>query len=215
MGRTIVIVSACLVLVTSGLVHGLWTDRWSDSSDLLQAAANLNKLPLTIGKWHGSDIDMEKDPRSTLAGEVARRYVHADSGKIVTLFLACGRSGPVCTHTPDVCYGASGYEVEQPRRFRLPTSTEEPPAEFWTARFVKERSTSKIHLRLFWSWHDSQSWKVADNPRLRFANERLLYKLYLIREMMQPDEPVENEACVEFMRELLPVLRKSVFTDNK
>src|SRR5271155_874830 len=102
MGRILVIASAFAVLVASGVVHGLWTDRWSDQADLAGAAKRLEKLPMTLGAWHGSNVEMEPDPRSGLAGMIARRYVHATSGKVVTLFLACGRSGPVCTHTPDV-----------------------------------------------------------------------------------------------------------------
>ena len=146
MGRIIVIASACLVLIASGVVHGLWTDRWSDQADLGVAAQNLQRLPMALGAWHGSDVEMEDDPRSGLAGMIARHYVHAVSGKAVTLFLACGRSGPVCTHTPDVCYAGNGYEVEPPKRFPLTSASSREPSEFWTARFVKDRTAGKIHL---------------------------------------------------------------------
>jgi len=141
--------------------------------------------------------------------------VHTTTGKSVTLLLACGRSGPVCTHTPDVCYAGSGYVVEAPKRFRLPTVQGQTPAEFWTARFVRERTTGKTHLRIFWAWHGADAWKVADHPRLSFAGEKVLHKLYLIHEMVQPDEPVDGDACVEFMQELLPAIRQNVFTQAK
>ena len=39
----------------------------------------------------------------------------------------------------------------------------------------------------------------------------MLYKMYVIREMMTPDEPLDGDACVEFMREVLPLLESSVF----
>ena len=146
---------------------------------------------------------------------ISRRYVHANNGKAVTLFLAVGRSGAVCTHTPEVCYAGSGFEVEKPTRFTLPSTTAQAPPEFWTARFVRERASGKTHLRIFWSWHGSDSWKVAESPRLSFAGERTLYKMYLIREMVQADEPIDGDACVEFMQDLLPVLRKNVFTESK
>ena len=35
---SLVIASACVVLVASGVVHGLWTDRWSDLADLCRRA---------------------------------------------------------------------------------------------------------------------------------------------------------------------------------
>ncbi len=215
MQRIVVIVSACIVLIASGAVHGIWTDRWSDQSDLAEAAKKLELLPMTIGDWHGAAVEMDKDPNTGLSGMVARRYVHAKSGKAVTLFLACGRAGAVCTHTPDVCYAGSGYEVGKPERFVLPSATAQAAPEFWTARFVKERAASKTNLRIFWSWHGKEAWKIADNPRLSFAGEKVLHKLYVIREMIQADEPLEGDACVEFMGDLLPTIRRSVLTEAK
>lgn len=215
MQRSFLIVSACLVLVASGVVHGIWTDRWSEVEDLSESVARLEQLPKTVGAWRGTDVEMDKDPRTGLAGMIARRYVHGTTGKSVTLFLACGRSGPVCTHTPDVCYAGSGFVVEAPKRFRLSTAPGQPPAEFWTARFVKERTTGKTHLRIFWAWHASDAWKIADHPRLSFASEKVLHKLYLIREMITPDESLEGDACVEFMQELLPAIRQNVFTPSQ
>ena len=64
MVRIIVIVSACLVLVGSGVVHGVWTDRWSDRTDLAEAAKLLERLPMTVGAWHGTTVEMERDPKS-------------------------------------------------------------------------------------------------------------------------------------------------------
>lgn len=208
MQRILIITTAVIVLAGSGVVHGVWTDRWTAQPDLADAAAKLERLPLTIGAWHGSAIDMEKDPKSSLAGVIARRYVHATTGKSVTILLGCGRAGPVCTHTPDVCYAGSGYEVEKPKRFTLSGTNGSP--EFWTARFVRERATGKSNLRIFWSWHGADSWQVAEYPRAHFAGQKVLHKLYVMREMLQTDEPLETDACVEFMRELLPVIRQSV-----
>jgi Protein of unknown function (DUF3485) len=206
MQRIIIITGAVGMLLASGVVHGVWTDRWSEQSDLKAAAARLEQLPMTLGVWHGSNVEMENDPNSTVAGQVARRYVHASTGKSVTILLACGRAGAVCTHTPDVCYAGIGYEVEKPKRYRATA----PSAEFWTARFLKEREAGKTNLRIFWAWHGAQGWQVADNPRWTFAGEKVLHKLYVIRELAEPNEPFETDACVEFMRELLPALKSNV-----
>src|SRR5213592_4051172 len=101
MNRIILIASAALVLVASGVVHGLWTDRWIDNrAEVTQAAQRIDQLPRVFGKWEGKDIPMNADTRSGLAGLLARRYVHQESGKVVTILVGCGRPGPVCTHTP-------------------------------------------------------------------------------------------------------------------
>jgi hypothetical protein len=206
MQRIIIVIAAAGMLVGSGVVHGVWTDRWSEQTDLKDAASKLEKLPMTIGGWQGANVEMDEDPNSTVAGQLARRYVHEKTGKTVTILLACGRAGAVCTHTPDVCYAGSGYEVEKPKRFQV----SDPKAEFWTARFVRERAAGKSHLRIFWAWHGAQSWKVAENPRWTFAGEKVLYKLYVIHEVVQSEEAPEVSASAEFMHELLPALTKEV-----
>src|ERR1043165_9907896 len=138
MQRILIVTSACAVLIATGVVHGVWTDRWSDQSDLAEVAARLDRLPMVIGPWHGTTVDMENNQNSSLAGMIVRRYVHAETGKAVTLLVACGRAGAVCTHTPDVCYAGSGFDVEKPNRFVLQSAGSAAP-EFWTARFVRER----------------------------------------------------------------------------
>jgi Protein of unknown function (DUF3485) len=212
MHRTILTVSAALLLVASGAVHGIWTERWtSDPEDLRIAAERLLEVPASLGKWDGKNVDMPADPKSGLAGVVARRFVHRENGKVITVYLACGRPGPTCIHTPDACYQAAGYnEAESPRRKSVPGDGK-TPSEFWSARYVRTQADGQANLRLFWSWHTAEGWKVADNPRIAFAGESVLHKLYVIREMANPNDPAEAEVCAEFMRELLPVLEQKLF----
>jgi hypothetical protein len=212
MYRTLLTASTALVLIASGAVHGLWTDRWtSDPTELKTAADRLLEVPAAIGNWVGTDIDMSTDPRMGLAGVLARRYVHQETGKIVTIYLACGRPGPLCIHTPDACYVADGYrEAESAKRYTAP-SDGKTPAEFWTARYLRQRPDSQTNLRIFWSWHTADGWQVADNPRVAFAGARVLHKLYVIRELANPNEPVAGDVCSDFMRELLPLLDQRLF----
>ena len=215
MYRTVLILSAVTVLVASGAVHGIWTDRWTQNPAVLTAAAKrLADVPATIGKWNGTDIEMNTDPKLQLAGVLARRYVHQETGKTITIYLACGRPGPVCVHSPDVCYAADGYrEVESPKRITLPGDGKELP-EFWTARFLRERADGQTQVRILWAWHAGGAWKVSDAPRVAFASEKVLHKLYVIRELAGPNEPAEAEATSEFMQELLPVLDDRLFAKS-
>ena|ERR1700733_4460401 len=212
MHRTLLTVSAALLLVASGAVHGIWTERWtSNAEDLKIAADRLVDVPATFGKWDGKNIDMPDDPKSGLAGAIARRFVHRESGRVITVYLACGRSGNVCIHTPDACYQADGFaEIEAPRRKNV-SGDGKTPSEFWTARYMRQRADGQTNLRIFWSWRTAEGWKVADNPRIAFAGESVLHKLYVIREMPNPNDPAEIEVCAEFMRELLPVLEQKLF----
>jgi hypothetical protein len=215
MYRTILTVSAALVLVASGVVHGVWTDRWTQNPEAVAAAAErLAQVPSTFGKWDGTEIEMNTDPKLGMAGVVARRYVQRESGKVVSIYLACGRPGPVCVHTPDVCYKSDGYnDVESARRVTLPGAGAAPD-EFWTARYMRQRADGQNNLRIYWAWHTAAGWRAADNPRVAFAGEPVLHKLYVIRELANPNEPAEADACTEFMQEFLPLLEQRLFVNG-
>ena len=212
MHRTTLTVSAALLLIASGAVHGIWTERWtSNPEDLDLAARQLSDVPAAFGKWDGKNIDMPTDAKSGLARVMARRFVHRENGKVITVYLACGRPGPICIHTPDACYQADGFtEVESPRRKSV-AGDGKTPSEFWSARYMRTRADGQTNLRLFWSWHTAEGWKVADNPRIAFAGESVMHKLYVIREVANPNDPAEADVCVEFMRELLPILEQKLF----
>ena len=213
MFRIVLTISAGLVLVASGVVHGIRTDRWTKNpAEVAEAAGRLATVPLTVGAWDGSDWDMKDDSaRLGLAGVLARRYTNRETGKVISIYLACGRPGPVSIHTPDVCYPADGYhEVEPPRRISL-AADDRSAAEFWTARYKRQRPDAQSDLRIFWAWHTSAGWQVADNPRTAFFRESVLHKLYVIRELASAKEPAEQDVCAEFVRELLPVLQEQLF----
>ena len=57
-------------------------------------------------------------------------------------------------------------------------------------------------------------WVIPENPRLTFAGLPVLYKLYLIREDAGTGEPNAPDPCVEFMRELLPQLNRTLFMET-
>jgi hypothetical protein len=212
MHRILLTVSAALLLVASGAVHGIWTERWtSNPEDLRIAADRLVDVPATFGKWDGKNIDRPADAQSGLAAVIERRFVHRENGKVITIYLACGRPGPLCIHAPDTCYPADGFvEIEAPRRKSVPGEGK-TPSEFWSARYTRTRPDGQTNSRIFWSWHTAEGWKVADNPRIAFAGESVLHKLYVIRDMANPNDPAEAEVCAEFMRELLPVLEQKLF----
>jgi uncharacterized protein DUF3485 len=205
MRRLILVISGSLVMVAAGVVHGVWTDRWDDKEDLVAAAAQLPSIPMELGEWHGSAVEMKKEDAIGLAGLLARSYVHRSTGRSVTLLIGCGRAGPVSIHTPEICYAGSGYEVERPRMIPV------PDGEFWTARLLKQKADERTQLRIFWAWSAHGKWQAPENPRLAFAGQPLLYKLYIQRELVSADDPLEGDPCVEFMRTLLPELERTLW----
>ncbi|MCI0638809.1 MAG: EpsI family protein [Gemmataceae bacterium] len=197
------------LLVSTGVVHGLWTDRWEDRQDLTQAGDALKRLPLSIGDWDGEDMEVEQDSRLALAGSLTRRYRNRNTGQSLTIYIGCGRPGPVAVHTPDVCYAGAGFEVERPKAHTVSSAKGKSLGDFWTARILRQRADGQSQQRIFWSWHAAGQWRVADNPRLAFAGEKILHKLYVLRDLPNADEPLDADYCVEFLRVLVPAMQKT------
>ena len=211
-------ITVFVALVASGVIHGLLTDRWGSAPEPAARAARLELVPYVLGDWAGQDIETDRQQVGPVAGYLHRRYLNRQTGIGVTVFLVCGRPGPICIHTPDVCYPASGYEIISQDRLILPADVDQ--GELRTAKLRKANSTQEQRLRIFWSWCDGQVWSVPDSPRLKFARCPVLFKLYVLREESSPTlsnaqadnaEALANDPCLDLMRQLLPEWRRVVF----
>ncbi len=195
--------TASAALVASGLVHGFWTDRWVPPADVARAAEHLDDLPLEIGPWRGHPVEVKPgEAGAGVAGCIQRRYENEQTGAVVSVALVCGRPGPVSIHTPEVCYGASGYLVGN--RQRVPAGG----GHVWKTDAVRTTATDEVRLRIYYGWHSSAGWEAPDDSRLTFPREKVLYKLYVVRELGGPDEP-RDEPCEEFLQVLLPELGRT------
>src|SRR4051812_47279033 len=119
MRRVIPAVVALAVVIGTGLVHGYFTDRWQGHEAVPKGAASLELMPTKVGDGESEPIKTGVRGRLNLAAEQYVRFVNKKTGDVVAVALVCGRMGPVSIHTPDVCYGASGYTVGQKTAFAL------------------------------------------------------------------------------------------------
>jgi hypothetical protein len=139
---------------------------------------------------------------------VYRNYTNRKTGGVISIALVCGRPGPVSIHTPDVCYGASGFKVGKRIEYTVKDALAgDKPPRFYSADMTKTTSTEKHQQRLFWTWRADGRWQVAENPRSRFSGLPVLHKFHVMRNMSS-EVPLEQEPCVEFLRLLLPELEK-------
>lgn len=208
MFRLLLPLTGMVAVIVTGTVHGLWTDRWRLSDEPGASAARMEHLPLALPDWEGQVVGTRERDLGGAAGYIHRRYVHNRTGKEVTLFLVCGRPGPVSIHTPDVCYGGGGYDMLSQMTYAPTLGPAAPAAEFKTAQFRKKQAADQTYLRVFWGWSATGAWSAPEDPRFTFAHHAALFKLYLIRELAVPDEPLDEDPCVELMRQLLPALRQ-------
>ncbi len=200
-----------IALVACGIVHGFWTDRWAAPVEVTKAAQRLNAIPLELGEWEGEAMEVKPgEAGAGVAGCIRRRYVHRQTGAAISLFLVCGRPGPVSIHTPDVCYGASGFLVNSRSRYE-PGSGD----SMWKADATRTSASEETRLRLYWGWGDGSAWMAAEDPRMQFARRPVLYKLYVVRELSGGTEPNRGEPCEEFFQLLTPVLRQVLFAPHE
>jgi hypothetical protein len=206
-----------VVIVAVGFVHGMWTERWNPSQELDDAIAHLNDLPERVGAWQAQpiEIDAKALQQAGAAGHWLRRFTHARTGASVTIILLCGRTGQMAVHRPEHCYRGSGYEMSAPAANQTLDLGEQGSAQFWTARFVKDDPGNPAQLRIFWSWLAGGAWQAPESPRLTFAGQTVLFKLYAVREDTGPKQPVENDSCLELLLALLPEITRSITSSSR
>jgi hypothetical protein len=206
MTRALTLTAAALLLILSGLVHGLWTQRWGASAEFATAAARLRGFPTNLGKWAGRPLEL--DPvlmtQAEAAGYVARVFRHHTKGE-VRMILICGRPGPISVHTPEVCFPGSGMAMEAKPAHHIFSSRDTDHADFLVGQFRNSGPVRRF-VRAFWSFNDGSGWKTPGEPRVAFGRARILYKLYLVRDLEKPDESLKDDPARDLMRVLLPEL---------
>jgi hypothetical protein len=197
------------VIAADGYLGGVWGGR--SRRELDEAAARLPQVPLAFGDWKGESLAL--DPKlvemAGFSGYTVRRYENRRSGAVVNVLLACGRPGPLSVHTPEVCFGGAGFELNGDT---TPFAPDDSPgtAEFFKATFDKKDSPAPEKLRALWSWNKNGVWRVADNPRWTFAGTPVLYKLYVTQEFYPRDDATDGAGCADFLRDFLPLLEPIV-----
>jgi hypothetical protein len=202
-----------LTIVLSGAAAGFLNGRWGRSSAVQAAAARLDRVPAGLGAEWDVQPDRLSDRVTAVAelnGSLSRRYVHRRTGVIVSVLLVCGRAGPVCVHTPEVCYVGAGFApVGTAQAYRTEGAA---PAQFEVRDFRQQNAAAPTRLRIFYAWGARGKWSAPAMPRLAFSGQPSLYKLYVVRQMNKDNEPLENDLAVHLLRGLLPQLQTALFS---
>jgi hypothetical protein len=119
-------------------------------------------------------------------------------------------------HRPEHCYRSAGYEMTEPA-LKLEIQCEGRAAQFWSGNFTRDESDGKTgqpeQLRMFWSWYAPAPslWQAPDSPRLTFAGQRVLYKMYVIRNVTN-QTTAASDPSVKLLGRLLPILDAELAT---
>lgn len=209
------LLTGIVVVVATGLVHGLWTDRWGWSAEPEASAAKLVGVRTSLGDWdmvQESSLETREQANAGIVGYLVRRYVHRQTRAEVQVFLVCGRPGQISVHTPDVCFAGAGYVFSgSPER---KADVGQAGSEFWVAQCAKQTDTVPEPVRVFWSWNAAGRWQAPDNPRLTFARHRALFKLYVLERLPSTQETSEKDPALDFLSQLLPELNARLFRES-
>jgi hypothetical protein len=222
MSRYLPIVLGVVAIVGLTIPQIRMTDRFADTNvTAIQRAELLKNVPKSIGNWQGEDMPVDETVRDTAGaiGAISRTYRNVRTGETVDLWLIVGHGRHVSSHTPNICYRASGFEMRAPESSLYPmVFPGQPEAPFLTNTFIKEDITGRRLVRVFWSWYNPEQdedlstveWEAPSNARWHFGNTRALYKMYFTSEMRDHMETAEDSACLRFAREFLPVVNKAL-----
>jgi len=190
--RTPHLVGALVLLVASGVVHGMWTHRWSGTAAADSGVDLLAKIEEPVDQWRpGPAVPVaERDiPKGTRA--TSRQFVHEAGGRRVVVSVTCGVPGVVAAHTPDVCFLGSGYKLKNPPSKQTLPVNGGGSVEFYVADFEKTTATGTEAVRCRWAWTADGTWHTPDYPRLFFARSQaslpVLYKLYVVHPLGDED----------------------------
>jgi hypothetical protein len=217
--RAAILTSGLLLVISGGVVHGLWTGRWHPSRLAEEAAARLETLPTQVDNWLSEAFEQNAEDLA-LTGALnhySRIFTHPVSGEPIAVILLCGRPAQMVVHRPEHCYRAAGYEpagaaVKLLLKCPVPEQGEET-AEFFTGLFTREETAGPNQLRIFWSWLTPESgarWSAPSNPRFAFARSGALYKLYVIRNTTGSQVPASEDPAAQLILKLLPVFREKL-----
>ncbi len=213
MSRILPLLTALIVVVGAGYIHGRWTQRWERSPELAAAVERLDRLPDSAGNWKAMsapEIDPQELALAGAEGSWVRRFTSPNNDTVLVVLLV-GRPGNMSVHRPENCYPGAGYDQGGASiRYAIAGANGSKVADCWTSRFAKKDATASSQLRIFWAWYADGAWQAPDYPRYDFAHLPYLYKLYVIRETYSRPDPLEEEPAVKFMEQFLPQLAQAL-----
>jgi len=204
MARVGMILAAVSMLAAGGTLEVLRAGSRVDAATVRLLQSRLENTPQTAGEWVGRDEEYDRKllDRAEAQAHLYRRFRHPSGEEVAVLILA-GNPQAIGAHDPTVCFRGSGLKQEGDVQKR-PVGEN----EFWTTRFTSEMPPAA--LELYWAWGTRGQWAAHANPRLKFASEPLLLKIYVSRSVGPADRAGGPNPTEKFLAVFLPALQKAV-----
>jgi hypothetical protein len=215
-----------LVTLATGIVTGTIGNRWQRPHDLSAVAKSLEKIAATpqVGPWRLKDtthLSPEIVKLLHTSGDISCKYVNDQTGEQVDLVVLVGETGPLSTHSPEVCYSSREYQVISEPESQVVESTS-GPAGLLSMTLSSEGLDGSL-LRVWYAWHNGVQWLAPRNARIALRAEPFLFKIQIatyltgLEDNRQPGpRPTDDkngaaaakhaEVCRAFLVDFLPLL---------
>lgn len=208
---------AFAIIVAGGVSHGLAHHRWIPNTAIAVAVSRMSTIPATIGPWTSEEIELSEAELTigSISGYVKRVYTNSQTRAQVVMLLVTGEPGPISLHPPTVCFSGRGFHVVGGEfGFATPVTDPEHVNQehvFRCADFSNPAEADPSLIRVCWGWTAAGCWQSPDHPRVAFAGESALYKLY-VSERWTPVPGVtdDTETAELFLEAALPEISKAL-----
>jgi hypothetical protein len=180
------------LLMAGALVHGATTHRWSVLAPEASRAGQFHAHVVRLGDYQCEEVPNDI-PLKEMSVGTTKKYTSPSRGLVVMTSFTSGPPGAVSTHTPDVCYPASGYRtVREPVQETIDLP-EGGKASYYVAEFEKKTATRTERQRVRWAWSSDGTWNAPDRPRFAYLRASELYKLYVVTPIAESDASRPSE----------------------
>ena len=209
--RYVMLVTAVLLTVASGVLHGYMTQRWGADERMSDAAERLVELPQQFEAWKRCEEKPLSDSAMEMlqsAGYINHIYRHQNTGRQITVTVIVGPGSTMSVHTPEICYESRNFSLLGAKRTVAVADANNMSHELWAVDF-ETNDINKQNFRVHYGWSNGGPWSAPNRPRLAFAGERVLYKMQVAE--VNPSEDADRmDTTLQFLNVFLPVLQKHI-----
>lgn len=177
--RPVLVGAICLL--SSGLVHGLWTSRWSPETAQNGAAA-LNRIPLQIAGWESQELVPLNHPERLQS--INRVYTNKRTGRSVTVIMIAGDPALVSDYPLTALMSGHGLRaVRDPVPVDVETRydgvTGRVHHAFLNADYYEPASMKTEQMIALWAWTENGLWESPVKPLDRFVASPQVFRLFV------------------------------------
>lgn len=210
---------AAALLGTSGLVRA-WQDNQLEERALSAETAPfpMADLPRDLGRWKAQGEDQVLDPETMeIAGAsdyVARSYVDAQTGVVLSLLVVFGPAERVIGHIPEVCFPAVGYSpASTPASLTIKLDSGE--ARFRSMVFAKGRGLTGDRQEVYYSFRHAGHWApTTTETRKLYRLEPATFKVQVQRRVGEAESRGQNNPIESLLSVLVPELERRIIASG-